>query len=112
MRTVSRRCAGSTPSPTQVEGSDEAGTTVEDSVHDGADKLAGGEVVFGQHHMSVMALAPDLTGLNRALSDITAELSRMSIVPVRQTLNTELGVLGAIAGKFQLHRATCVDLVA
>ncbi|OWK20049.1 hypothetical protein AJ88_35720 [Mesorhizobium amorphae CCBAU 01583] len=29
----------------QVERSDEAGTTVEESVHDGADKLAGGEVV-------------------------------------------------------------------
>jgi type IV secretion system protein VirB4 len=84
----------------QVEGSDEAGTTVEESVHDGADKLAGGEVVFGQHHMSVMALAPDMNGLNRALSDITAELSRMSIVPVRETLNTELAFWAQLPGNF------------
>ncbi|ESY89643.1 VirB4 family type IV secretion system protein [Mesorhizobium sp. LNHC209A00] len=84
----------------QVEGSDEAGTTVEESVHDGADKLAGGEVIFGQHHMSVMALAPDMVELNRALSDITAELSRMSIVPVRETLNTELAFWAQLPGNF------------
>ncbi|RWD87074.1 MAG: VirB4 family type IV secretion/conjugal transfer ATPase [Mesorhizobium sp.] len=84
----------------QVSGSDEAGTTVEDSVHAGADKLAGGEVVFGQHHMTVMALAADVQGLNRSLSDITAELSRMSIVPVRETLNTELAFWAQLPGNF------------
>ncbi|MBN9402049.1 MAG: hypothetical protein J0I30_04420, partial [Burkholderiales bacterium] len=40
--------------------------------------------------MTVLALSSDMQGLNRALSDITAELSRMSIVPVRESLNTEL----------------------
>ena len=84
----------------QVQGSDEAGTTVEDSVHDGADKLAGGEVVFGQHHMTVLALSSDMQGLNRALSDITAELSRMSIVPVRENLNTELAFWAQLPGNF------------
>lgn len=84
----------------QVQGSDEGGTSVEESVHDGANKLAGGEVVFGQHHLSVMALAKGSQELNRALSDITAELSRNAIVPVRETLNSELAFWAQLPGNF------------
>jgi len=84
----------------QVIGSDEAGTSVEDSVHEGLDKLAQGEVVFGYHHLSVCALAPTIPALNRAISDVQSELSRLSIVPVREALNTETAFWAQLPGNF------------
>lgn len=84
----------------QVSGSDEGGTSVEASVHDGIDKLSNGDVVFGYHHMSVCVLAKSLSGLNRAVSDISSELSRMSVIPVRETLNMEPVFWAQLPGNF------------
>ncbi|PRD43812.1 type VI secretion protein [Phyllobacterium phragmitis] len=84
----------------QVMGSDEGGTSVEDSVHDGLDKLAQGEVVFGYHHLSVCVLAPTMQGLNRAISDVQSELSRLSIVPVREALNSETAFWAQLPANF------------
>ena len=84
----------------QVTGSDEGGTSVETSVHDGLDKLAEGEVVFGYHHLSVCVLAPSIPGLNKAVSDVQSELSRMSVVPVRETLNMEPAFWAQLPGNF------------
>lgn len=82
----------------QVSGSDEGGTSVEAAVSEGIDKLSQGEVVFGQHHMTVMVLAGDSVGLNRAISDVSSELSRMAIVPVRETLNAEAAFWAQLPG--------------
>lgn len=84
----------------QVVGSDEGGTSVEDSVHEGLDKLAQGEVVFGYHHLSVCVLAPTIPALNRAISDVQSELSRLSIVPVREALNSETAFWAQLPGNF------------
>ncbi|YBV96211.1 VirB4 family type IV secretion system protein [Phyllobacteriaceae bacterium JZ32] len=84
----------------QVVGSDEGGTSVEDSVHEGLDKLAQGEVVFGYHHLSVCVLAPTISALNRAISDVQSELSRLSIVPVREALNSETAFWAQLPGNF------------
>ncbi|WP_273795052.1 VirB4 family type IV secretion/conjugal transfer ATPase [Brucella intermedia] len=84
----------------QVSGSDEGGTSAEDSVHEGLDKLAQGEVVFGYHHLSVCALAPNIAALNRAISDVQSELSRLSIVPVREALNCETAFWAQLPGNF------------
>lgn len=84
----------------QVEGSDEGGTSVEDAVAEGIDRLSNGDVLFGQHHLTVMALGHDVNGLNRAISDISSALSHMSIVPVRETLNMEAAFWAQLPGNF------------
>jgi len=73
----------------QISNSDDGGTTVEDDIETARDRLASGEVVFGKHHMSVAVLAPDMSKLNRAVADVTAELARMGVVAVREDLNQE-----------------------
>lgn len=84
----------------QVTGSDEGGTSVEDSVHEGLDKLAQAEVVFGHHHLSVCVLASSIMGLNKAVSDVQSELSRLSVVSVRETLNMEPAFWAQLPGNF------------
>ncbi|WP_320188470.1 VirB4 family type IV secretion/conjugal transfer ATPase (plasmid) [Agrobacterium rosae] len=73
----------------QISNSDDGGTTVEDDIETARDRLASGEVVFGKHHMSVAVLASDMSKLNRAVADVTAELARMGVVAVREDLNQE-----------------------
>ena len=84
----------------QVAGSDEAGTSVEDDVEAGRDKAASGEVIFGKHHFSLCAFAGDIPALNKAITDISSELSRMSIVTVREDLNMEAAFWAQLPGNF------------
>jgi type IV secretion system protein VirB4 len=84
----------------QVAGSDEAGTSVEDDVEAGRDKAASGEVIFGKHHFSLCAFAEDMLSLNKAITDISSELSRMSIVTVREDLNMEAAFWAQLPGNF------------
>ncbi len=84
----------------QVAGSDEAGTSVEDDVEAGRDKAASGEVIFGKHHFSLCAFADNLLSLNKAITDISSELSRMSIVTVREDLNMEAAFWAQLPGNF------------
>lgn len=84
----------------QVAGSDEAGTSVEDDVEAGRDKAASGEVIFGKHHFSLCAFAEDMPTLNKAITDISSELSRMSIVTVREDLNMEAAFWAQLPGNF------------
>ena len=73
----------------QIANSDDGGTAVEDDIETARDRLASGEVVFGKHHMTVAVLERDLSRLNRAVADVTAELARMGVVAVREDLNQE-----------------------
>lgn len=73
----------------QVANSDDGGTAAEEDIDIARDRLASGEVVFGKHHMTVAILNSDLSGLNRAVADVTAELARMGVVAVREDLNQE-----------------------
>jgi type IV secretion system protein VirB4 len=84
----------------QVVGSDEGGTAVEQSVHDGMDKLAQGEVVFGYHHLTVCVVAGSVAELNKAISDVQSEVSRMAIIPVRERLNMEPAFWAQLPGNF------------
>lgn len=84
----------------QVIGSDEGGTSVEQSVHDGMDKLAQGEVVFGHHHLTVCVVARSISGLNKAVSDVQSEMSRMAIIPIRERLNLEPAFWSQLPGNF------------
>lgn len=73
----------------QIANSDDGGTAVEDDIETARDRLASGDVIFGKHHMTVAVLAPDVSRLNRAIADVTAELARMGVVAVREDLNLE-----------------------
>ena len=84
----------------QVATSDVGGTQMEASVHQGLDKLAQGEVVFGYHHMSICVFESSVSRLNRAVSDVQSELSRMSVVPVRESLNMEPAFWAQLPGNF------------
>lgn len=84
----------------QVVGSDEGGTSVEQSVHDGMDKLAQGEVVFGDHHLTVCVVARSIPELNKAISDVQSEMSRLAIIPVRERLNMEPAFWAQLPGNF------------
>lgn len=84
----------------QVSGSDDAGTSVADDVDAARDKLASGEAVFGDHHLSLLALARSPDGLSRAVADLGAELSRMNIVWVREDLNLEPAYWAQLPGNF------------
>jgi type IV secretion system protein VirB4 len=84
----------------QVSGSDDAGTSVADDVDAARDKLASGEAVFGDHHLSLLALAPSPDALTRAVSDLGAELSRMNVVWVREDLNLEPAFWAQLPGNF------------
>ena len=73
----------------QIANSDDGGTAAEDDIETARDRLASGEVVFGKHHMTVSVLAETMSGLNRAVADVTAELARMGVIAVREDLNQE-----------------------
>lgn len=84
----------------QVSASDDAGTTVQDDVESARDKLSSGETVFGDHHLSLLCLADTPDGLNRAVSDLGSELSRVNTVWVREDLNLEPAFWAQLPGNF------------
>lgn len=84
----------------QIANSDDGGTSTEEDIEAARDKLASGEVVFGKHHMSVAVFADDGAGLNRAIADVTAELSRMGVIAVREDLNQEACWWAQLPGNF------------
>jgi type IV secretion system protein VirB4 len=56
--------------------------------------------VFGYHHMSICVFESSVSRLNRAVSDVQSELSRMSVVPVRESLNMEPAFWAQLPGNF------------
>ncbi len=84
----------------QVVASDDAGTSVAEDVEEARDKLATGEAVFGDHHLSLLCLAETPDGINRAVSDLGSELSRMNMVWVREDLNLEPAFWAQLPGNF------------
>jgi type IV secretion system protein VirB4 len=84
----------------QISGSDEGGTQMEASVRQGLDKLVQGETIFGHHHLSLCVFEQSASRLNRAVSDVQSELSRMSVVPVRESLNLEPAFWAQLPGNF------------
>lgn len=84
----------------QLRGSDDAGTSIDVALDEAANKLAGGDVLFGQHHLSVLALGSTPNELKNAVSEISAEINRASIVPVLETLNMEPAFWAQLPGNF------------
>lgn len=73
----------------QIASSDARGTDLETDLEQGRSDLMTGVSVFGHHHLSVMCLAGDLKGLNRAVADVSGRLSDMGMIAVREAMAAE-----------------------
>lgn len=73
----------------QLEKSDAANSELADEVDYAMNALAKREAVFGYHHLTVLVLADDLEGLNKAVGDVTTQLTHCNITAVREDLNLE-----------------------
>jgi type IV secretion system protein VirB4 len=87
----------------QSLGSDQASKSVANSIDDALENLASGDVVFGYHHLAILALGRTAAEMKKAVSDIMAELSSLSVVPVRETLNTEPAFWSLLPGNFKYN---------
>lgn len=87
----------------QSVGSDQASKSVSNSIDDALENLASGDVVFGYHHLAILALGRTAADMKKAVSDIMAELSSLSVVPVRESLNTEPAFWSLLPGNFKYN---------
>ncbi len=62
------------------------------------DMAMGGEIGFGEHHVSILCIEKDLAALENALSDAAVEFSNCGIQPVRERVNMEPCYWGQLPG--------------
>lgn len=79
---------------------DDAVSQVEE-ITDGLDDLASGRYSFGAHHFTIMPLADDLRGLDRAVTDANSRLTDMGVLAVRESAGAgELSYWAQLPGNF------------
>jgi type IV secretion system protein VirB4 len=84
----------------QVRGSDDGETSAEDSVEQARDRLSAGDVIFGQHHLTVAVYGNTVDQMAKGVTAVTSELARMGMIPVRETLGGEPAFWAQLPGNF------------
>ncbi|SDA92412.1 VirB4 family type IV secretion/conjugal transfer ATPase [Mesorhizobium qingshengii] len=82
----------------QIQASDEAGSTVETDIDFAFNSLVNQEAVFGYHHLSLLCLARDLSGVDKSVSELGACLTDMNINWLREDLNMEASFWSQLPG--------------
>ncbi len=84
----------------QVDMSDEAGSVVAEHLDEARDELLASEAIYGEHHMSVMCLGPDLAEVAAAVTSVGAALTDRSVIWTREDLNCEPAFWAQLPGNF------------
>lgn len=92
----------------QIRASDEAGSTVETDIDFALNSLLNQEAVFGYHHFSLLCLSRDLTGLDKAVSELGACLTDMNVNWLREDLNMEASFWAQLPGNHAYIARSCM----
>lgn len=65
-----------------------------------ADDLAGGRIAFGEHHLTVLCKGQTIATLDRAVTEVMAELTHLGLIAVREDLNLEAAYWAQLPGNF------------
>ena len=84
----------------QVDMSDAAGSVVSETLDDARNELLGGEVLYGQHNLTVLCLGRDLAEVQRCVTSVGATLTDRSVIWVREDLNLEASFWSQLPGNF------------
>ncbi|HKQ30548.1 MAG TPA: hypothetical protein VJS66_04610, partial [Burkholderiales bacterium] len=79
---------------------DLAASQVED-INQALDDASGGEVAYGEHHLTVMPIARDPKQLDKAITAVESALIDLGITPVREDLNLEPCFWAQLPGNFE-----------
>lgn len=74
--------------------------SLEDDLDDAIDDLASGRSSFGQHHLTVTAIAKNPAELDHVVSDTVASFVNLGIVAAREDLNMEPAFWAQLPGNF------------
>lgn len=74
--------------------------SLEDDLDDAIDDLASGRSSFGQHHLTVTAIAQNPAELDHVVSDTVASFVNLGIVAAREDLNMEPAFWAQLPGNF------------
>jgi type IV secretion system protein VirB4 len=84
----------------QVDMSDEAGSIVAEHLNDARDELLASEALYGEHHMTVLALGKSMQEVDAAVTAAGAALTDRSVIWVREDLNMEPAFWAQWPGNF------------
>ena len=84
----------------QVDMSSEAESVVAEHLGDARDELLASESLYGEHHMTVMALGKTLQEVDATVTAAGAALTDRSVIWVREDLNTEPAFWAQLPGNF------------
>lgn len=84
----------------QVDMSDEAGSIVAEHLNDARDELLASEALYGEHHMTVLALGKSMQEVDATVTAAGAALTDRSVIWVREDLNMEPAFWAQWPGNF------------
>ena len=95
-----------------LDAAEDAAVSLRQGLLDAADDLAGGRIVFGGHHCSVLLTGADQAHLERALTETTAHLTNLGVLAVREDVNLEPAFWAQLPGnqEFIARRAEISSL--
>ncbi len=72
-----------------------------EAIDQALDDASGGEVAYGEHHLTVMPIARDPKELDKAITAVESALIDLGITPVREDINTEPAFWAQLPGNFE-----------
>ena len=84
----------------QVDMSDEAESIIAEHLNDARDELLASEALYGEHHMTVLALGKSMQEVDAAVTAAGAALTDRSVIWVREDLNMEPAFWAQWPGNF------------
>ncbi|WP_330085164.1 hypothetical protein [Methylocystis iwaonis] len=84
----------------QLDMSDEAGSIVAEHLNDARDELLASEALYGEHHMTVLALGRSMQEVDATVMAAGAALTDRSVIWVREDLNMEPAFWAQWPGNF------------
>lgn len=84
----------------QMEVADDAAVSLKEQLGHAADDTASGRIAWGEHHLSVLVRAPNADTLDRAVTDVLAELTNLGLIAVREDVNLEATYWAQLPGNF------------
>lgn len=84
----------------QVDMSDEAGSVIAEHLNDARDELLASEAIFGEHHLTVLALGKSMAEVDSTVTAAGAALTDRSVLWVREDLDLEPAFWAQCPGNF------------
>jgi len=86
----------------QLRNAEDEAVSLEVELEDASDRLASGQLAFGEHHLTLCVQGRNLDELDQAVSAASAELTALGILVVREDLNLEPAFWAQLPGNFAL----------